>query len=66
MADSYNIKINTTNEIKSNESVTLLGVEVDNRINFENHIGNLCKKAGAQIHAIGRLQRFLGFKGKKY
>ena len=33
-------------EIKGQNSVTLLRVEIDNELNFNNHISNICKKAG--------------------
>ena len=32
-------------EIKSKESVTLLGIEIDNKLNFEKHVSTICKKA---------------------
>ena len=31
-------------EIKSKESVTLLGIETDNKLNFEKHVSTICKK----------------------
>ena len=32
-------------EIKSKESVTLLGIGIDNKLNFEKHVSTICKKA---------------------
>ena len=32
-------------EIKSKESVTLLGIEIDNKLNFEKHVSTICKKS---------------------
>ena len=31
-------------EIKSNQSVTLLGIEIDNKLNLEKHVSTICKK----------------------
>ena len=31
-------------EIKSNESVTLLGIKIDNKLNFEKHVSTVCKR----------------------
>ena len=59
-----NLNINRV-EIKSQNSVTLLRVEIDNELNFCNHISNICKKAGNKINAISRFQSFLGQKEKK-
>ena len=43
-------------------SVKLLGIEIDNKLNFEKHISNICKKASDQLNAICRLQTFMGHK----
>ena len=42
---AINLKINGA-EIKNQNSVTLLGVEIDNELNFYNHMSNICRKAG--------------------
>ena len=46
-------------------SVKLLGIEIDNQLNFDNHVSTLCKKAGYQLNAIGRLWKYIGFPEKK-
>ena len=33
----------------------LLGVVIDNRLNFESHISKLCKKAGNRLSALARI-----------
>ena len=38
-----NFKINRA-EIKGQNSVTLLGVEIDNELNFNNELSNICKR----------------------
>ena len=51
--------------MKSNgaeNSLKLLGVEINNKFNFNNHILNICKKAGNEINIISRIQSFLGQK----
>ena len=53
--EKINLNINGA-EIKCQNSVTLLGVEIDNELNFNNHISNICKKAGNKINAISRIQ----------
>ena len=43
----------------------ILGVEIDNELNFNNHISNIRKKTRNKISAISRIQRFLGQKEKE-
>ena len=47
----------TTNdiEIKSKESVTFLGIEIDNKLNFERHISTIFKKTNNQLITIRRI-----------
>jgi hypothetical protein len=45
--------------IKPEDSVKMLGVEVDSKLNFDSHIRQICRKAGRQINALARLSRFL-------
>ena len=46
-------------------SVKLLGIEIDNKLNFETHVSKLCNKASNQLNAICRLQPYLGQKEKE-
>ena len=50
-------------EIKSKESVIILGIEIDNKLNFEKHVSTICKKANNQLNAIRRIGADLGQKG---
>ena len=60
----YCLTINNV-EIKSKESVTLLGIEIDNKLNFEKHVSTICKKANNQLNAISRRGTVLGQKEKE-
>ena len=52
-------------EIKSKESVTLLGIEINDKLNFEKHVSTICKKANNQLNAISRIDADLGQKEKE-
>ena len=41
--------------VKSVNSVKLLGVTIDNRLRFKEHISTMCQKAGKQMGALARL-----------
>ena len=50
------IKITVGNqEIKPDASVKLLGLDIDDKLNFRKYIKCMCKKAGAKLNAIKRL-----------
>ena len=36
-----------------------LGVKVDSKLSFENHISSLCKKASQKLHALRRVVNFM-------
>ena len=46
-------------EIQCVTSVKLLGVTLDYKLNFNEHINFLAAKAGAQLSALSRVRRFL-------
>ena len=62
--NKYDLKINDS-IISSEKSVTLLRIEIDNKLNFEKQVENICRKANNQLNAIGRIQNFLGKKEKE-
>ena len=63
---NHNCYLTTNNvEIKSKESVTLLGIEIDNKLNFEKHVSTICKKTNNQLNAISRIEAVLGQKEKE-
>ena len=64
MKDCYALNINKQT-IDSENCVKVLGIEIDNTLSFDKHISNLCKKASNQLNAIGRIQKYMGFKEKE-
>ena len=51
--------------IKASSSVKLLGVQIDDQLNFNLHISNICRSAANQLNSMIRLKRFLAFEEKK-
>ena len=48
-----------TCEIKASPNITILGVEIDNKLNFESHINEICNKTSKQINALKRMKHFI-------
>ena len=65
-ANYTNEKIEISNEdIQIVPSVKLLGITIDNRLNFNEHISSICKSAANQLNALVRLKTFLGSNERK-
>ena len=45
--------------IKNSASEKLLGVIIDNKLDFTEHLNTVCKKANLKLHALNRISRFL-------
>lgn len=59
------IKVNIDGVIITIErSVTLLGVHIDYKLDFSDHINELCKRAGRKLNALGRLSKTLDTNAK--
>ena len=65
-SDHTNQRIAVDNQnIKVVSSVELLKIQIDDKLNFNLHISNICRSAANQLNALIRLKRFLGIKEKR-
>ena len=65
-SDNTNIEVEIGNEkISSTSSVKLLGIHLDDKLNFNEHINKICKSAGNQLNVLIQLKSFLDLKGKE-
>ena len=61
-----NIPLTIDNQtIKSVPSVELLGIHLDDKLNFNLHISNICRLAANQLNALIRLKSNLSFNAKR-
>ena len=51
--------------IQSSNEVLLLGIYIDDKLNFDKHVSNLCKKAARQLNILIRFQSQLRLKEKE-
>ena len=49
----------------SEKTVKLLGVNLDCKLNFEQHIFEICREAASQLNVLKRLKRIIAFNEKK-
>ena len=64
LSKNYEISIKGENN-NSSSLVKLLGVHIDDRLNFDFQINKICKSASNQLNALIRMNQFLGFEEKK-
>ena len=46
-------------KIRESSSVVLLGLTIDNRLTFKDHINILCRRANLKLHALKRIRKYL-------
>ena len=67
--DKFHLLLSDTNEdiniivdnyeIRNNKHKKLLGIIIDNKMKFEEHISKLCSKASQKLHALARVSNFM-------
>ena len=56
--DDFDIDI-CVHTISRDKSLKMLGVTLDDRLNFNEHIRNICQTASRQVNALNRISKFL-------
>ena len=46
-------------ELRNEKQVKLLGVTIDHKLNFSEHVSKLCKKASIKLHALARVSKYI-------
>ena len=52
-------------EIPVSKEIKLLGITLDEKLKFDSHIADICRKVGSQINALSRLKNILPCKTKE-
>ena len=52
-------------DVKNSREEKLLGVKIDSKLSFENHVSSLCKKARQNLHALARVVHFMDLAKRK-
>ena len=57
---SRNVSATVSNEvIQSSTCVKLLGVTIDSKLTFKQHVTKICKQTSKKLHALGRISNFI-------
>ena len=51
--------------ISNSNEEKLLGIKIDTKLSFENHVSSLCKKASQKLHALARIVNFMDLGKRK-
>ena len=54
-----------TTQIITSKCEKLLGIKIESNLHFEDHIGGICKKAGAKLNALTRIANHMPFQKRK-
>ena len=57
--DKSGLILEDITKISSAEEYVILGVMIDNRLTFYNHLKNLCKKIANKLNAMARIASYL-------
>ena len=60
----HELKINSI-KVEASDDVLLLGITIDKKLTFKQHVENLCRKAQCKRHALRRIRKFLIIKTAK-
>ena len=51
--------------IPNSNNKKLLGVTIDNKLTFDEHVNSLCDKASQKLHALSRVANFMNIKQRQ-
>ena len=52
-------------EIKNSNYEKLLGITIDNKLSFNEHVSSLCKKASQKLHALARVSCYMNLEKRR-
>ena len=52
-------------EISNSNCEKLLGIIIDNKLTFNNHVAGLCKKASQKLHALARVSKYMNMNKRR-
>ena len=66
MSTKKNLKIQVSScSIRNEDSVKLLGIHLNNDLNFDYQVNQLCTKASKKLHAFARIAKYMDINNKR-
>ena len=62
--EEFSIKVDNL-DIKNSKCQKLLGIKIDNKLTFDDHVTSICTKASQKLHALSRVRNFMTLKQAK-
>ena len=61
---AYSIMVDNV-DIKNSKCEKLLGIKIDNKLTFDEHVSGICSKASQKLHALARAGNFMTLKHRR-
>ena len=61
---AYSAKVGAF-DVQNSQCEKLLGIKIDNKLTFDEHVSNICTKATQKLHALSRAGNFMTMKQRK-
>ena len=52
-------------DVKNSREENFLGVKIDSKLSFQNHVSSPCKKSSQKLHALARVVNFMDLSKRK-
>ena len=62
--EEFSIKVDNL-DIKNSKCQKLLGIKIDNKLTFDDHVTSICTNASQKLHALSRVRNFMTLKQAK-
>ena len=51
--------------IENSQAQKLLGIKIDNKLTFDQHVSDICTKVSQKLHALSRVSQYMPFDRRK-
>ena len=62
--EEFSIKVDNF-DLKNSKSQKLLGIKIDNKLTFDDHVTSICTKASQKLHALCRVSNYMTLNQRK-